>query len=343
MASRIPYRHLARLAQSQGAGSRLSSRCFQIRPSVQRIQAQYFSISPAQRQEPKQVPNSSAQPVDADSLSQTPTTTQTTPPPSTEPPASPKPRRRLVPRLIFATAFLLLGISTGASLRLLVNPPTPPEPDTHADELATRQIREQAAQLAPKVEALLTETSDGAVWESWDAYESLTPEHKAQHISAGALRGMRGVGAYQRVWHNPATGEFASLIYFGPATAGWPGVVHGGLLATILDESCGRAAFKQWGGKGGLTAKLELDYRRMTMANHFYLVMVRPRTERELPEEERGKRHYKCFVQAKIHDLVKQEVTVEAEALFIASKKEGEKRKNGLGWDAKLAEEHMRF
>ena len=46
----------------------------------------------------------------------------------------------------------------------------------------------------------------------------------------------------------------------GPQHQGWPGVLHGGIMATLMDETMGRAAFlkKLW----MVTAKLELTYRK---------------------------------------------------------------------------------
>jgi acyl-coenzyme A thioesterase PaaI-like protein len=179
-------------------------------------------------------------------------------------------------------------------------------------------------------------------WQSWDAYESFSPEQRAQHITAGALAGSRGVGGYQRIFYHPASGEFVSIIYFGAATTGWPGVVHGGCLATILDESCGRAAFKQWGGKPGVTASLTLEYKRVTLANGFYVVRVRPRAEEDLPESERGKRHYKCFVDATVEDAATGTVTVTAEALFVGG--QGKRKKKSLvSWGGEAQESHIKF
>ena len=46
----------------------------------------------------------------------------------------------------------------------------------------------------------------------------------------------------------------------GPQHQGWPGVLHGGIMATLMDETMGRAAFlkKLW----MVTAKMELTYRK---------------------------------------------------------------------------------
>jgi acyl-coenzyme A thioesterase PaaI-like protein len=46
----------------------------------------------------------------------------------------------------------------------------------------------------------------------------------------------------------------------GPQHQGWPGVLHGGIMATLMDETMGRAAFlkKLW----MVTSKMELTYRK---------------------------------------------------------------------------------
>ncbi|KAH6854839.1 HotDog domain-containing protein [Chaetomium sp. MPI-CAGE-AT-0009] len=352
MTPRIQYRHLLRVAQRQKIAVGLPARSFPTKPTI--IAPRYhqhhpFSTSLNNWQEARQspVPEQPAaivppEPVDLSSTTATPPATTSTPPPPADPKQQEEPQQkkpsRLVQRLIFGLAFTLAGALGGSSLRLVLSPPDPPAPGTTEDGYTIRVLHEQAAKL-PIVQQL---SADADTWESWEAYESLPAAHRAQHITAGALAGSRGVGGYQRVWRNRRTGELLSVVFFGSATTGWPGVVHGGCLATILDESCGRAAFKdaQWGGRTGLTAKLTLEYKKVTMANGFYVVRVRVRGDEDLPERERGKRHYKCWVDAQVEDAVTGAVTVTAEALFVGG--QGKKKVNNEG---PLIEkgQHLRF
>ncbi|MCS7287008.1 MAG: PaaI family thioesterase [Anaerolineae bacterium] len=46
----------------------------------------------------------------------------------------------------------------------------------------------------------------------------------------------------------------------GPEHQGWPGVVHGGILSTVLDEALGWAAL--FHGKKTVTGKLEIRFRK---------------------------------------------------------------------------------
>ncbi|KAK4246995.1 HotDog domain-containing protein [Corynascus novoguineensis] len=357
MGYRIQYRHLLRVAQSQRTGFLLPTRRIPATPSLIVSRCQYlqsFSSSPITRQEAKENHpaldrSATVSPHPVDSTTTTAASTISPPPPAEpSPPEDPKQHRNEKKAksrfgrgsILLALASTLIGVSLGSALRVLVSPPNPPEPHTEEDVYTIRVLREQAAKL-PIVQHM---SAHPETWESWDAYESLPAEQRAQHISAGALAGSRGIGAYQRVFWNRADGELVSVIHFGSGTTGWPGVVHGGCLATILDESCGRAAFMtdQWGGRVGLTARLALEYKRATLANGFYVIRARVRSDEELPEHERGKRHYKCWVDARIEDAVTGAVNVTAEALFVGGKGNGKKSAAPVGGD-EARRQHLRF
>jgi uncharacterized protein (TIGR00369 family) len=68
------------------------------------------------------------------------------------------------------------------------------------------------------------------------------------------------------VWENhPEEGEIRSTVTVAEHFNGYPGVVHGGILAAMLDETAGRAILLE-GDPDALmvTAKLEIAYRRPT-------------------------------------------------------------------------------
>ena len=46
----------------------------------------------------------------------------------------------------------------------------------------------------------------------------------------------------QRVFVNKKDKKVVNVVWYGHAVSGWPRVVHGGALATILDETMGRVA-----------------------------------------------------------------------------------------------------
>ncbi|KAH8662288.1 HotDog domain-containing protein [Xylariales sp. PMI_506] len=135
------------------------------------------------------------------------------------------------------------------------------------------------------------------------------------------MSGSRGL-AYQRVFHNATTGEFVTVIYFGGAMAGWPGVVHGGALATVLDESLGRCAIMRFPARTGVTARLELAYRKPTVTNTFYAVRVRPvidEADEVVAKDGSRKSDRKLWVQGSVETL-DGKVCVDAKALFVVPK-----------------------
>lgn len=108
--------------------------------------------------------------------------------------------------------------------------------------------------------------------------------------------------------------------------------MHGGALATLIDETCGRAAFARLGlgegqrGKPVVTAWLKLDYVAMSQDNQFYVIEARVKPDDELPAEERGKGSYKAYVDAVLSDADKRKPRVLAQALYVGPKpKPGEK------------------
>lgn len=217
--------------------------------------------------------------------------------------------------MISTAIFLLLGITVGTAVRAVVSPPPPVLPGTDLDDALAADIRAAAASL-PVVKHLLSDPE----WSGFhhDAYEGFPPESRAQRITTGPLAGTRGVGAYQHVFHNPSTGEVVAVVYLGPGTIGWPGVVHGGAIATLLDEHSARAALKQLGG-GVLTANLDIVYKLPTLASDFYVLRARAVPEEELPPEERGKRGRKVWVDASI-ETVNGKTCVQCCSLFVAPK-----------------------
>lgn len=218
--------------------------------------------------------------------------------------------------MISAAIFLFLGFTIGTAVRAVVSPPPPILPGTKVDDALAADIRAAAAEL-PVVKHLLSDPE----WSSFhhDAYDGIPPESRPQRITTGPLAGTRGVGAYQHVFHNRSTGEVVAVVYLGPGTIGWPGVVHGGAIATLLDEHSARAALKDLAGGGVLTANLDIVYKRPTLASDIYVLRARAVPEEELPAGERGKRGRKVWVDASI-ETVDGKTCVQCRSLFVAPK-----------------------
>ena len=151
-----------------------------------------------------------------------------------ESPAAVKPRRSL--RVyIYASLFLLLGLSTGQIFRAVVVPPPLPIPDTEDDELTKSRIR-KAIDALPLVQELRAQVGQ---WLEYEAYMTKPSDERATSMTAGALAGSRGIGVQRVFWHRSEQ-RLVSVVFVGGATSGWPGVMHGGAVATLLQENLER-------------------------------------------------------------------------------------------------------
>ncbi|TQS31748.1 hypothetical protein Golomagni_07961, partial [Golovinomyces magnicellulatus] len=115
-----------------------------------------------------------------------------------------------------------------------------------------------------------------------------------------------GVGAEQL---GGAEGDSTILLHLGRSVCGHDGIVHGGMLATVCDEALARTAMYNLPGKIGVTARLEIDYRKPTMAHQFIVLQT------ELVE----KKGRKAIVKGTLKDVDGQ-LLLECRAIFVEPK-----------------------
>ena len=101
------------------------------------------------------------------------------------------------------------------------------------------------------------------------------------------------------------------ISYLGPALCGHPGIVHGGLLATMLDEGLARACFPALPNKVGVTASLKIDYRVPCPANSYVVLKA------QTTKVEGRKAWVKGWIELLGEGDGEGTKLVEAEALFI--------------------------
>jgi len=200
----------------------------------------------------------------------------------------------------------MIGLTAGQYVRLILAPPPLPPAGTKEDNIMIEYLQKQASKL-PIVQSLSSDPN----WTHHDAYTSLPNHERSHRLTTGPLAGARAIGGYQRIFYNIESGETISVIWFGGAIAGWPGVTHGGVTATLMDESLGRCAIRQFPDRTGVTANLELNYLKPVVTNSFYVI-------RAVPEQ--GATERKCWVSARLETL-EGRVCVEAKALFVVPKK----------------------
>ncbi|CAK7272397.1 hypothetical protein SEPCBS57363_005110 [Sporothrix epigloea] len=139
-------------------------------------------------------------------------------------------------------------------------------------------------------------------------------------LTTGALGGAEGLGSYHRIFHNASTGEIISVLRIGRALAGWPGTAHGGALATILDEALGRCAILVFPARTGVTARLELSYRKPVPTGQFYVVKCKPQLPQPPDAGQPQEELRKLWCHASLESM-EGEAHVAAKGLFVVPRK----------------------
>lgn len=139
---------------------------------------------------------------------------------------------------------------------------------------------------------------------------------RAQNLTSGTLLGEDKIEVPPVQFGTEDGSKFVSLQYVGNALCGHPGIIHGGLLATLLDEGLARCCFPALPNRAAVTASLTVNYKAPAMAGQ--VLVLRAETTRV-----EGR---KAWVKGRLETLVDESkgekplVVTEAEALFIEPK-----------------------
>ncbi|MCJ1250180.1 Thioesterase super member 4 [Trapelia coarctata] len=173
--------------------------------------------------------------------------------------------------LFYGTISILIGLSAGYTVRYALLPPTPHIPNTKEDKALLALLNRDMNAL-PIVKELRSHPDE---WIESPAYANLSEEARVSKLTAGTMEGSRGLDVNTLFW-NVKENRSISIIHFGGALAGWPGVTHGGAIATVLLENLERVAsglepsHTEW--TSAFAETMELQYRSPTFAQKFYVI-----------------------------------------------------------------------
>ena len=194
-----------------------------------------------------------------------------------------------------------------------VNPPTDSEtldlyhPSTQSEEEINEYITTH-----PYVVKLRSQPN----MEESRPHMRIPPAMRPHNLTGGTLAG-QGKIVVPPLNFNERDAELPSMVqimYLGSALCGHPGIVHGGLLATILDEGLARACFAVLPNKIVVTASLKIDYRVPCPAGR--CVVLKAYTTKV----EGRKAWVKGWIELLGDEDAEGTKIVEAEALFIEPK-----------------------
>ncbi|KAL1985166.1 hypothetical protein VTN96DRAFT_8188 [Rasamsonia emersonii] len=139
-------------------------------------------------------------------------------------------------------------------------------------------------------------------------------EFRSRNLTGGTLAGPNRIVVPPYVWSQKSGRDMVSIFYLGSDVCGHPGIVHGGLLATILDEGLARCCFPVLPNGIGVTANLNIDYRKPVPADTYAVL-------RASTVKVEGR---KAWVEGRIETLPEGDeepvVLVEAKGLFVEPK-----------------------
>ena len=95
---------------------------------------------------------------------------------------------------------------------------------------------------------------------------------RPHNLTGGTLAGPGRIPVPPLVFLEKGGKSIIIIYYLGADLCGHPGVVHGGLLATILDEGMARCCFPALPNKVGMTANLTVNYRKPLPSESFVVL-----------------------------------------------------------------------
>lgn len=141
-----------------------------------------------------------------------------------------------------------------------------------------------------------------------------TEELRQRNLTAGTLAGPNKIVVPPYVFCEREGKSLVQLMYLGPDLCGHPGLIHGGFLATMLDEGLARCCFPALPNKVAVTANLNIDYRAPARAPAFFALRA------ETVKVEGRKAWVEGRIETLPEDGKEPTVLVEAKALFIEPK-----------------------
>ncbi|CAO2651237.1 Nn.00g095340.m01.CDS01 [Neocucurbitaria sp. VM-36] len=213
--------------------------------------------------------------------------------------APPSPRNPILQSRIrwsylWYASILALGITTGLGARHFAAPLGLPSPGSREDELILESLSRDIDTLEI-VQSLRKQTynlhSDTALksgpglgtggggrkisaYKGWLELDvDFGKDEDSKEGILGVMSGTRGLGVQRAFW-NAESKEMVAVVWMGGGLSGWPGVAHGGAIATVFEEVMARMVR---GPEGSVEAIhrpncLSVTYAKPTYSLDFYIL-----------------------------------------------------------------------
>ncbi|KAK3681514.1 hypothetical protein LTR37_020877 [Vermiconidia calcicola] len=173
--------------------------------------------------------------------------------------------------VLFSAAFAMSAAPAADAINGYANPPTDAEtlhlytPPTPGLAEINDTILNHPLALKLRSEPTMTESRP---------HLRIPPTMRPHNLTAGVLAGEGKLSVPPLNFNEKgaALPQMVQIMYLGSSVCGHPGIVHGGMLATMLDEGLARACFPALPNKIGVTASLKIDYRNPCPAGSYVVL-----------------------------------------------------------------------
>lgn len=139
----------------------------------------------------------------------------------------------------------------------------------------------------------------------------IPPTLRPHNFTGGTLLGENKIPVPPLTFSTRDGSALVSIQYLGNSLCGHPGIVHGGMLATLMDEGLARCCFPALPNKVGVTASLTINYRKPCKAGQYVVLKA------ETTKAEGRKAWVKGRLETLPEDGSEGELLVEGDALFV--------------------------
>ncbi|KAL8696225.1 MAG: hypothetical protein Q9224_002907, partial [Gallowayella concinna] len=202
----------------------------------------------------------------------------------TAPAHSPPPPPRRLRRYLLLASLSLTSLSLGiyiASHPIISTLTALRRPSSASSSLAYLPHNERTAEINNLIvtHPLAQRLRLDPEWTESRPHLQMPPKMQQHSLTASTLIGDTKIPVPPLMFTKGNQGEeLIAISYLGADLCGHVGIVHGGLLATMLDEGLARCSFAALPSKVGVTARLEIDFKKPTRSEGF--VLLKARTER---------------------------------------------------------------
>ncbi|KAI8137763.1 HotDog domain-containing protein [Fennellomyces sp. T-0311] len=166
--------------------------------------------------------------------------------------------------------------------------------------------------------AIVKELHASAEWFEVVAYGHMSDSARARSLTASSLRGEGKIALRPVKFFNKEKTQCVIVAHLGRNLCGHEGIIHGGLLATLLDEHLAYVSLPSLPNYTGFTANLSIDYRKPCKADQW--VVIRGKLDRV-----EGR---KAYANAWVETASDGTLLTEASALYVSPRMDGPPRQS---------------